>query len=63
MIRIIHLSNNHPTNPIEDVVITDDLDVPASDYLSRGQKVISDRKYDIKLDTMFPVGNSFRKLE
>jgi hypothetical protein len=62
MIRIIHLSDDDPENPVEDVVITDDMDMDAKDYLSMGQKVISDNKYDIKLDPMFPTGNSFRKI-
>ena len=56
--RIIHTSDD--SGKMEDITITKEND-PAEDFCVKGQKVISDKEYDVKFPVDFPMG-TFRKI-
>ena len=57
MVRLIHMLNGNN----EAIVVTEDMDVDASEFCSSGYRVESDVKIDTKLFHSFPLETIFVK--
>ena len=57
MFRIIHLSKDSK----EQLIITEDMDVPAEDHCAKGWEVTSDKKFYDDLASGFPTDYTFTK--